>query len=50
MGEKVTKSMHLCLTVFLVLTFFTSGFASKVFASQTGLPVNGISIEMGWNS
>ena len=49
MGEKVTKSIHLCLVVFLVLTFFISGFAPETSATQTGLPVSEILIEMDWN-
>jgi len=49
MGDNVVKCIHLDFVVFFVLTFFISGFTPEVLATQTGLPVSEILIEMDWN-
>ena len=50
MGEGITLVNGISNAYIPDRTFFISGFAPEVIASQTGLPVNGISIEMDWNS
>jgi len=48
MEVKVTKFSCVCFP-FFVLPFFIFGFTPEIFATQTGLPVSEILIEMNWN-